>query len=49
VQPDTQIEYFLRIASRVGTRASLTVAVSDRDGNTLVRGDAEVLLPKAEV
>jgi UDP-4-amino-4,6-dideoxy-N-acetyl-beta-L-altrosamine N-acetyltransferase len=47
--PDTQIEYFLRIASRVGRRVNLTVTVSDRDGKALVTGDAEVLLPKAEV
>jgi UDP-4-amino-4,6-dideoxy-N-acetyl-beta-L-altrosamine N-acetyltransferase len=49
VFPGTRIQYVLRIASRVGRRAALTVTVSDRDGNALVTGDAEVLLPKAEV
>jgi UDP-4-amino-4,6-dideoxy-N-acetyl-beta-L-altrosamine N-acetyltransferase len=49
VYPDTPIEYLLRIASRIGRRAILTVTVSDRDGKALVTGEAEVLLPKAEV
>jgi UDP-4-amino-4,6-dideoxy-N-acetyl-beta-L-altrosamine N-acetyltransferase len=49
VDPDTQIEYLLRIASRVGTRAILTVTVSNRDGKAVVTGDVEVLLPKPEV
>jgi UDP-4-amino-4,6-dideoxy-N-acetyl-beta-L-altrosamine N-acetyltransferase len=49
VYPDTQIEYRLRIASRIGRRVTLTVTVSNRDAKAVVTGEAEVLLPKTEV
>jgi UDP-4-amino-4,6-dideoxy-N-acetyl-beta-L-altrosamine N-acetyltransferase len=49
IYPDTQIEYLLRIASRVGRQAILTVRVSDRDDKVATTGEVEVLLPKTEV
>lgn len=49
VYPDTQIEYFLRIVSRIGRRAILTTTVSTRDGKAAVTGEVEVLLPKKRV
>jgi acyl dehydratase len=48
VYPDTPVEYFLRIVSRIGRRAILTTTVSTPDGEPAVTGEAEVLIPKTE-
>jgi UDP-4-amino-4,6-dideoxy-N-acetyl-beta-L-altrosamine N-acetyltransferase len=49
IYPDTPIEYFLRIVSKIGRRAVLTTTVFDSDGKAAVTGEAEVLLPKTGV
>ena len=49
VLPDTQIEFLLRIASRIGERATVTTTVSSDGGETVVAGEAEVILPTVGV
>jgi UDP-4-amino-4,6-dideoxy-N-acetyl-beta-L-altrosamine N-acetyltransferase len=45
VHPDVELEYTLRIVSRIGKRAILSTTVSHGD-DTVVTGEAEVVLPK---
>jgi UDP-4-amino-4,6-dideoxy-N-acetyl-beta-L-altrosamine N-acetyltransferase len=46
VYPDVQLEYALRIASRIGHRAILVVTVSNPQAEVVVAAEAEVVMPK---
>jgi UDP-4-amino-4,6-dideoxy-N-acetyl-beta-L-altrosamine N-acetyltransferase len=46
--PDAELDYELRVASVIGRRVILGTTVADAGGQTVMSGEAEVLLPKEE-
>jgi UDP-4-amino-4,6-dideoxy-N-acetyl-beta-L-altrosamine N-acetyltransferase len=49
VYPDTELEYTLRVASVIGRRVIVDTTVADAGGQTVMMGEAELLLPKEKV
>lgn len=49
VYAEAELEYVLRVASVIGRRVIVATTIDDADGQTVMTGEAELLLPKETV